>query len=225
MPEIGEATTEETYALGAAAAAKGDHLLAIEAMNRVLTESPLNELADDALLALAESHRAIRDFASAEAEYARLSVDYPRSPLVPEASYRLGLAYYDQSLPAALDQTMTERAIAQFELFIADYPESPSVQAAREKIAELRSRLAEKIYESARLYIVLKDGASARVYFEAVARDYPDTPWAPRALLAQARSAAVDGLPDEARGAYERLIELYPESEEAKAAALEMSGS
>jgi outer membrane protein assembly factor BamD len=224
MPGIGEATTEETYALGTAAAAKGDHLLAIEAMNRVLSQSPLHELADDALLALAESHRAMRDFASAETEYGRLSTDYPRSPLVPEASYRLGLAYYDQSLPAALDQTMTARAIEQLELFLAEYPDSPSAAAAREKLAELRSRLAEKMYESARLYVTLKSGAPARVYFEAVSRDYPDTPWAPRALLAQARSAAGDGLPDEARGAYERLIQLYPESEEAKAAALEVSG-
>ena len=224
MPEIGEATTEETYALGTAAAAKGDHLLAIEAMNRVLSQSPLHELADDALLALAESHRAMRDFASAEAEYTRLSTDYPRSPLVPEASYRLGLAYYDQSLPAALDQTMTERAIAQFERFLAEHADSPAAPAARERIAELRSRLAEKVYESARLYITLKDGASARVYFEAVARDYPDTPWAPKALLARARSAAADGLPDEARSDYERLIQLYPESEEARSAALEMGG-
>lgn len=224
MPEIGEATTEETYALGSAAAAKGDHLLAIEAMNRVLSQSPLHELADDALLALAESHRAMRDFASAEAEYVRLPMDYPRSPLVPEASYRLGLAYYDQSLQAALDQTMTERAIAQFDRFIAEYPDGSSVPAAREKIAELRSRLAEKTYDSGRLYVTLKSGASARVYFEAVARDYPETPWAPRALLALARSAAADGLPDEARGAYQRLTGEYPESEEAKAAALEMSG-
>jgi len=224
MPEIGEATTEEVYALGSAAAAREDHLFAIEAMNRVLSQAPLHELADDALLALADSHRAMREFASAEAEYDRLPVDYPRSPLVPEASYRLGLAYYDQSLPAALDQTATERAIAQFERFIAEYPDSPSVPAATERIAELRSRLAQKTYESARLYITLKNGASARVYFEAVARDYPDTPWAPRALLALARSAAADGLPDEARGAYGRLAELYPESEEARTAALETSG-
>jgi len=224
MPEIGEATTEETYALGAAAAARGDHLLAIEAMNRVLSQSPLHELADDALLALAESHRAMRDFASAEAEYARLSTDYPRSPLVPEASYRLGLAYRDQSLPPALDQTMTERAIAQFEQFLAEHPDDPFAPDAKEGVAELRSRLAQKAYESARLYLTLKNGASARVYFEAVVRDYPDTPWAPRALLAQARSAAADGLPDEARGAYERLMELYPGSEEASSAALEVSG-
>lgn len=224
MPEIGEATTEETYALGTAAAAKGDHLLAVEAMNRVLSVSPLHDLADDALLALAESHRAMRDFVSAETEYGRLPADYPRSPLVPEASYRLGLAYSDQSLPAALDQTMTERAIAQLERFMVEHPGSPSVAPAKERVAELRSRLAEKAYESARLYIMLKSGASARVYFDAVARDYPDTPWAPRALLALARSAAAEGLPDEARGAYERLIEFYPESEEAKAAALEMSG-
>lgn len=224
VPEIGEATTEEVYALGTAAAERGDHLFAIEAMNRVLSRSPLHELADDALLWLARSHQAMGEYALAEEEYSRLPTDYPSSPLAPEAAYRLGLTYYDQSLPAALDQTMTERAIAQFGLFETEHPDSPLVADAREKAAELRSRLAEKAYRGGELYLVLKNGASARVYFDAVARDYPDTPWAPRALLVLARSAAADGLPEEASAARARLTELYPDSEEARAAALETSG-
>ena len=218
VPEIGDATTEEVYALGASAATRGDHLFAIEAMTRVLSRSPLHELADDALLALARSHQAMGEYALAEEEYSRLASDYPRSPLVPEAAHGLGLTYFDQSLPAALDQTMTERAIAQFERFASDHPGSPLVADARRKVAELRSRLAEKTYRGAELYLKLENGSAARVYFEAVARDYADTPWAPRALLALARSAAADGLTDEANAARARLVELYPDSDEARAA-------
>jgi len=224
MPEIGsDVTTEDAYALGVAAAEKGDHLYAIEAMNRVLARSPLHELADDALLALAKSRQAMGDYPAAEQEYHRVPAEYPRSPLVAEAAYRLGLTYYDQSRPAALDQTMTERAIAQLSRFLTEHPDSPFTEPARERVAELRSRLAEKTYESGRLYVLLKSGRAARVYFEAVARDYADTPWAPRALLALARSAATDGAHDEARAAYERLVLLYPQSDEAAAAALEMA--
>lgn len=222
IPTIGDVTVEETYQIGTAAASRGDHLLAIEAMNRVLTESPLHELADDALLALGDSHRAMRDYAMAEGDYRRLPSDYPRSPLVPDASYKLGLAYYDQSLPAPLDQEMTKRAIEQLERFAAQYPESPLTPPARERIAELRSRLAQKDYDTALLYERLESAAAARVYLEAVARDYADTPWAPKALLAQARSLGREGKTAEAQEVYGRLIELYPASEEAKAAAPEM---
>ena len=192
----------------------------------MLSQSPLHELADDALLALAESHRAMRDFASAEAEYDRLPADYPRSPLVPEASYGLGLAYYDQSLPAALDQTMRRSARSRSSSGSSpSYPDSPSVPAATEGSPSSGRGSPRRTYESARLYVTLKDGASARVYFEAVARDYPDTPWAPRALLAQARSAAADGLPDEARGAVRASrSSSIPRVRRPGAAALETSG-
>ena len=75
----------------------------------------MHEFADDALLGLADAHRAMGDFASAEDEYRRLLEDYPTSSLIPEAEYKLGLSFYEQSLPAALDQGMTRQAIAQFQ--------------------------------------------------------------------------------------------------------------
>lgn len=224
IPEFGELTVEETYAVGAGAAARGDHLLAIEALSRVLSTAPLHELADDALLALGDSHRAVRDFSMAEGEYRRLAADYPTSPLVAEAAYKLGVAYYDQSLPSSLDQSMTERAIDQFSRFVESHPESPLAAEARAKVLELRSRLAEKAYEAALLYFKLKSAPSARVYLAAVARDYADTPWAPKALLAQARSLAGEGMTAEAQDVYGKLVELYPGTDEAAAAALDAAG-
>jgi outer membrane protein assembly factor BamD len=225
VPEFGESTAEDAYAVGVEAMEREDYLLAIEAFNHVTMASPLGDWADDALIGLADAHRAISDYAMAEDEYRRLLSDYPRSELVPEAVFKLGLTFYDQSLPAELDQTMTVKAIEQLERFTATYPETGFVPEAEERIAELRSRLAEKSHEAAALYLRLGDLAAARVYLLAIVEDYPDTPWAPRALLEIARSHAREGSTAQAAEAYDRLIERYPDTEEAAAARAERTRS
>jgi outer membrane protein assembly factor BamD len=224
IPELGESTAEDAYAVGVEAMEREDYLLAIEAFRHVTMASPLGDWADDALIGLADAHRAISDYASAEDEYRTLLSDYPRSPLVPEAVYKLGLSYYDQSLPAELDQSMTRAAIEQIEHFVATYPESRFVPEARERIAELRARLAAKAYGAAALYLQLGDLKAARVYLDAIVQDYPDTEWARRSLLEIARSHAREGATAQATQAYERLIELYPGTEEAAAALAEKAG-
>jgi outer membrane protein assembly factor BamD len=224
IPELGEATSPETYEVGREAAERGDYVLAAEAYKRLLDASPLHDLADDALLGLADAHRALGDYALAEAEYADLLIDYPRSPLVPEAEYKIGLSYYEQSLPAALDQSMTRQAIDQFEYFLSAYPESEFAPGARERIAELTDRLADKDYQNAMLYVTLEKPHAARIYLEAVARDYPDTVWARLALLEKARSFAREGSTALAAETYQRVIDLYPGTEEAVTAAAERSG-
>jgi outer membrane protein assembly factor BamD len=193
IPNLGEATTADAYEVGKAAAERGDYLVAIEAYKRVIDQSPMSDLADSALIGLADAHRAMGDYVSAEAEYKQLVSDYPRSALIPEAEYKLGLTYFDQSLPPALDQSMTRQAIAQLSYFISTYPESEFVPDAREKVNELESKLASKDYDNAMLYFTLENPKAARVYLEAVARNYPDTVWARRAQLR-------DGRVDRARG-------------------------
>ena len=221
MPELGKATAEDTYDIGVAAAERGDYVLAIEAFKRITLNAPLHETADDALMGLADAHRAIQDYASAEEEYRTLLSDYSHSPLVPEAEYKLGLTFFDQSLPAALDQSMTKQAISQFEYFVAAFPESEFVDEAGDRILELRTKLAEKSFDSATLYLTLGKPQAARVYLEAVVAEYPDTVWARAALLEKARSFALEGSRALAENEYQRLIELYPGTEEARTAAAE----
>ena len=221
MPELGEATAEDTYAFGVAAAERGDYTLAIEVFKGITLETPLHETADDALVALADAHRAISDYASAEEAYRRLLSDYPRSTLVPEAEYKLGMTFFDQVLPTALDQSMTNQAISQFEYFLAAFPSSGFAEEAGKRVLELRTRLAAKRYDSATLYFSLRQPKAARVYLESVIVEYPDTVWARAALLDKARSFAAEGSRALAEGEYQRLMELYPETEEARTAATE----
>ena len=223
MPELGETTAEETYDVGVAALARGDYLLAIEAFKRITLNTPLHDTADDALVGLADAYRATSDYASAEEGYRRLMSDYPHSPLVPEAEYKLGMTFFDQSLPSSLDQGMTQQAISQFEYFLDAFGETELADDARDRIGELRSRLAQKNYEAAGLYFDLKKPAAARVYLEAVVAEYPGTVWARVALLDKARSFAAEGSRALAENEYQRLIDLYPGTEEAGTAAAELA--
>ena len=224
VPEFGEASVEETYEIGRSALESEDYLVAIEAFKQVTSMAPLDELADDALLGLADAYRATGDYASAEAEYRRLISDYPGSPLTAEAEYRIALSYAERSRPAVYDQTATREAIALFERFLDRHGDSEYADDARREIGDLRSKLAEKLYLSAQLYLDLGNLSSARLYFESVAREYADTEWAPRALLGLARAHAQEGSKALAGEAYRRLLSDYPDSEEAAAALDEMPG-
>lgn len=223
IPEFGEAPVTDVYDVGVDAAARGDYMVAIEAFKRITNEWPLDDLADDALLGLADAYREVGDYALAEAEYLRLMVDYSRSPLVADTEYKLGLVHLAQSRPAALDQAMTLSAIDQFNRFLARYPENAHAGDARQHVVALRGRLAEKQISSAELYMTLGNPTAARVYYEAVVADYADTPIVAKALLGIVGSYLASGDIDSATKALARLEGSHPGSDEAAEAAAQIA--
>ncbi len=228
IPEFSEASVEEVYATGQEAYQRGDYMIAIEAFRRISVAWPLDERADDALMGLGDAYLDMDNYASAEGEYLRLLSDYPRSELVPEAEYRLGLVYFEQSKRSVLDQTTTKDAIAQLRRFLRDYPDGEFSDDARERLAELRARLAQKDFETAMLYAKSGSSTAARIYLESVAIEYPNTPWAPRALLELVRSYVVAGEKAQAQETLARLGESYPgtaEVEEARNLLADPGGS
>lgn len=65
---------------------------------------------------------------------------------------------------------------------------------------------------AARLHAERRDGSAAAMLYEAIARDYPQSPEAPEAVLAQARMHARSGRADAAADRFEHLILNYPAS-------------
>ncbi len=218
IPEFSEASVEEVYATGREAHQRGDYMVAIEAFRRISVSWPLDERADDALMGLGDAYLDMDNYVSAEGEYLRLLSDYPRSELAPEAEYKLGLVYFKQSKPSVLDQSTTEEAIAQLWRFLRDYPDGEFSDGAREHLAELRARLAQKDFEAAMLYAKSGSPTAARIYLESIPDEYPNTPWAPRALLELVRSYVVAGETAHAQETLARLDELYPDTAEAEEA-------
>ena len=95
------------------------------------------------------------------------------------------------------------------------YPlsEDPGAEAMMD---ELINKLAEKDFDTAEYYFRRRAFHSANIYYEGVATDYPQTAWAPRALLRLHESYTRLGYEQEAEAAKQRLLREFPSSPQAQ---------
>lgn len=161
---------------------KGNYDRAAEFFRGSFDFGRTHEHAADAQLYLARSHAANKEYLLAANEYNRFIQLYRRDPRVAEAAYDYAMTFYHRSPGYQLDQTPTEQAVEQFQLFIDRHPNDDRVADAELKIRELREKLARKRLESARLYERRGLNEAAAITFESVFDDYPETKWADDAL-------------------------------------------
>lgn len=197
---------------------------AIEYFQAVFTYGRQNPAAADAQYYLAWSHMNSREYILAASEFNRFAQIYRTDPRVPEAEFQRARSYYEQSPGFQLDQSSTVRAVDELQLFINRYPQDERVEEAEAMIAELHEKLARKDFETARLYERRQMFEAAAIMFERVFDKYPSSsPWAERALIGamenfisfadQSVVARQDERLDLALVNYERLVQLFPESE------------
>lgn len=199
-----------------------DYDRAAEFFQGVFDFGRTHEWAADAQLNLARAYRANQDYLLAANEFTRFTQIYRADPRVPDAAYELAMTYYDRSPRYQLDQTDTERAITQFELFMTRYPNHPLFFEGQNRIEELRGKLARKRFEAGKQYELRGYVEAAALTFESVFDDYYDTEWADDALVAAARAyvsfadaSVVERRPERLNAAievYERLIQIFPDS-------------
>lgn len=109
---------EDAYTRGKEAFEDGKYLRAIEYLQGSFDFGPTHEFAADAQLLLARSYSANNEHLLAANEYNRFIQIYRTDPRIQEAEYEYALTFLERSPPYQLDQTDTERAIRQFQLFI-----------------------------------------------------------------------------------------------------------
>ena len=210
---------QEAYEKGLDFYERGKYDRAIEYFQAVFDFGRATEWADDAQLYLARAYRASKQYILAANEYTRFTDIYRADPRAAEAEYERALSYYALSPGYQLDQTDTERALSDFQLFINRHPDHELVPEAEERIRELRGKLARKQYETAGLYVRRDLHEAAALSYEETFNQYPDTPWADDALVASIRAyiAFADQSiqarqPERLREAienYERFIQIF----------------
>ncbi len=196
-----------------------------------------HEWAADAQLMLARAYRGNREFLLAANEFTRFTQIFRSDPRVAQASYELAMTYFDRSPQYKLDQTDTEQAIAQFQLFMTRFPDHPLTDEAQTRVVELRDKLAHKRYDAAAQYELRGFSEAAALTYESVFDDYYDTTWADDALLGAirayvtfARQSVAAKQADRLRQAmsnYDRLLQIFPDSpvlKEAESAYAEARG-
>ena len=181
-------TPQEAFGKGRALFEEGKYETAVSYFQGVFSFGRTHQWAADAQLYLARAYRANREYLLAANEYERFTRIYRSDSRLAEANYEWALTYYDLSPSSPLDQTDTKRAIQEFQLFMDRFPADTLVNDAQARIVDLRTKLAKKQFETAKLYERRELFEAAALSFEQVFEQYPDTEWAQQALVGAIRT-------------------------------------
>lgn len=216
-------TPEEAFKKGEAAFQKKRYTEAIDFYKGVFDFGRTNEWADDAQFALGKAYQASKDYSLAEQEYMRFINLYRADPRSLEAEYQRLYCYFALSPTYELDQTDTERAITQINIFLQRYPNDSRNGQLTGMLKELREKLAHKAYEAGKTYEGRGYYQAAALTYEQVLDKYADTQYADDALLAALRAHvlyAKNSIEErqaerykQAVVTYNRLVELFPKSD------------
>jgi outer membrane protein assembly factor BamD len=190
--------------------AQGDYTQSIELLKTYVSNNAGSANVDDAIYLLGEGYLKTKEFPSAQVEFERLLRDYPESDSSGSAAFRLGDALFGQSRGPDFDQEFTHKALDQWESYRRSYPGHWRMPEAERRIGETRRRLAAKMLHNGQLYLKLKLGDPARMYFQRVLDDYPETPQAGEARLGLALADAVSGRKPQAIAHLKELETQFP---------------
>lgn len=203
---------EERFQRGKALFDNEDYLDAINEFKIVTLQHQGSAWADDAQFYLAESHYARGEYQLAALEYGLLRRNMPASPFVPLAQFQLAMSYYQLAPKPNLDQDFTVKAIDAFQAFVDYHPSHEKAVEAEEKIRELVRRLAQKQFDTARLYATMGYYKAAIVYYDDVIERYHDTEFAPRSYLGKAAVLIERKRYEDARREILKYKERFPEA-------------
>ena len=224
-PVTGEAATNalRAYQKGLEERKSQNFLEATRFFEWVRNNFPYSQYAALSELALADMAFDRDDFAAAAAGYQDFVKSHPSHPKADYASFRVGLAYYQDKpsdwflLPPSYekDQAPIRSALDAFQRFTLAYPKSELVTRARDLIAECRERLAQHERYVAEFYTKRKGWRGAAGRWMVLADTYGDlqggkTRGESLWRAAQAWRNASDAANEKAT--LERLIQEAPDS-------------
>ncbi len=192
---------------------KKDYFKAKTEFTAVIMNNRGNRIAEAAQFYLAESHYNLKEYILAIAEYERLIRTMPKSQYVDDASYKIGMAYYELAPGYALDQEYTMKAIAQFEQFMLEYPESDLKDEVIEKWNKCKDKLARKEFKAGEQYRKMGYYKAAVISFEAVTIEYPESDYVDDAVYWKAECHRLMNQFDEAESQFNLLIRHHSECE------------
>jgi outer membrane protein assembly factor BamD len=194
---------------------EGEYDNAIQALERLMVTFQSSERLPEARFLLARSYFEKGEYITARAEYQRFLDRYVGHAFSPVAALGICMSLAELVPHPQRDQTFTRDAITACGNVVIDYAGTDESTEAAGIRQALRETIAEKEYLTANHYFRRKQYDPAIKYFEFVVNFYPETQFAPRALLGVYRSNDAIGYDDLASEARARLLAEYPDSEAA----------
>jgi outer membrane protein assembly factor BamD len=130
---------------------------------------------DTILYYYAHSKYKQRQYILAAHHFKDLFDTYPKSSFAERASFYFAYCFYQTSPKPSLDQTNTMQAIEAFQHYVRRYPQGERVSLANEYIDEMRYKLIQKSFMSAKLYFQLERYKASIIALNNSLEEYPNT--------------------------------------------------
>lgn len=209
---------ETNLQLGDEALERKDFLQAERYYEHVRTKFPYLEVANEAELKLADLDFAQERYAEAREKFESFIKLHPTHPKVDYAAYRAALTHF-ADMPSGMfilppstekDQTEVVAALGALNDFVRQYPNSQYVPEARQKIEEVRQRLAEHELYVANFYAHRKRWKAVVQRLEGLLKNYPGTKAEEEALFDLHNAYVQLNEPELAKQTLQRVIDRLP---------------
>lgn len=169
----------------------------------------------------------------AENEYRDFITFFPNMTEASEAQMKIANIHFREMEKADRDFTHAKRAEEEYRTMLTQYPDSPLVPQAKERLRQVQEVLAEREFEIGRFYYMRQSYPAAEARLETLAKTYPLYSGSDEALMMLAdcyekQADAIRKLPltktfteskkgellktylDKAAAAYDRILTRYP---------------
>ena len=153
----------------------------VDEFDYLVSAFPHGDLADDALIYVADYEWRTRQTKEAIGHLHDLVDDYPTSKWALEARLRLAKAYRDVNRGTRYDADSLQRSVAEYKTYVervtadraraAEY--APQLETARAELAEVEEMLARKHVDASDFYLNAGNVEAAQAELKNVIRDFP----------------------------------------------------
>jgi len=153
----------------------GKYVKSTELFAQLIPRYRATDEGEDMIWMNAQSYYGMKQYDMAETEFKSYVEQYGYGKYIEEAYYMQAICDYNISPRAELDQENTRKAIEEFTIFTAKYPNSSRVDECNKMMNELHERLVEKSYISAKLYYDMKEYKAAVVALSNSLKQFAET--------------------------------------------------
>jgi len=154
---------------------------AIEIFKKIVENAPYGKYAAASQYKVGLTLKAKGNFKEATDEFQKVVDNYVDSEWAEPAKFQIALCAAKSSLDASYDQTLTKEARDKFNEFVKAHPDAELSGQAQERIDELKGKEAESNYKIGLFYEKQKAIDSAKIYYNYVMKNFPNSEWAEKA--------------------------------------------
>ena len=175
----------------------------LDEFNSIILNDRGSELGVEARFYQAESNFELEQYNEAISSYEKFMHYSSDLVKIEYVKFKICKSYFNLASTYSRDQVNNEFAFTKLQYFIDEFPNSNFIDETEEMLHILRERKAQKVYETGRLYLKLKEYDSAIIYFNDVVENYYDTKFSDQARVSIIFFYMLQGKSDEANSYYE----------------------